>query len=139
MWYNNKKLILFFIVMLSACAPIYGTKYNYIPPEYPEGRTCVSMCLMQKGQCFNNCNNTEQMCISSAQIVEMAKIATENNKNSEKYGRYDYYHNYNRNYDYRCDSNKTNCENFCYNDYNLCYQNCGGMVIEDRYCTAFCK
>jgi uncharacterized protein YceK len=128
-------LSLFFIVglLLSGCGPIYQTTYSYQPPRAQMGKMCISQCFQTKSMCQQMCQTQDQSC------------RTQEHQNA--YFRYQAYHaqqvsrgkpvNKSIN-DF--DNSFSVCQHSCSctADFNMCYQSCGGSVLEHRECTAFC-
>lgn len=121
------------LLFLSGCGPVYKTEYTYQPPRTDVGKMCATQCMQAK-------NNSQQLCEMRNQTCEMtakqnATIQYLEYKESQraagkpiKKSEIDFDDSY------LCDSS---CDGT--NDYNQCYQTCGGVVTSYQVCTAFCK
>jgi hypothetical protein len=119
-----KFLFMFFMVgMLSACAPIYQTRYSYAPPSSPVGMACISNCSMAQNNCEQLGAIREEACKTRAEIAY--QYCLKNNKD----------HFYCR----REDCGNHYDSDHCVNQYNVCYQSCGGTITPTQVCVAFCN
>ena len=120
-------------LILSACGPIYSTTYTYEPPQEWRGRKCVNRCLEDKSYCKvqderlnRDCRRDEQLAAVPAYIFyvsEQKKLGKPIDRSQDSFANYS-----------NCRTNSG-----CENNYNQCYSNCGGHVITNRVCTAFCN
>jgi hypothetical protein len=138
------------LLVLTCCGPMYSTRFHFIPPASEQGRMCLNTCLSNKSICQNNCNYNEQNCINNAQWLKMGQVlgnAMTRPVPRKHYNPYDPYYPQpydDLGYEYnatirRCNQYKYSQMNSCENDYRSCYQNCGGQVLEEVYCSAFCN
>jgi hypothetical protein len=123
-----------FILFLSGCGPIYQTNYSYRPPHSNMGMMCASQCFQTKNMC-------EQMCQMQDQNCRLQE-------HQSAYYRYQLYRDSQvkkglpvvrsvSDFDNSFGNCHATCN--CTNDFNLCYQSCGGVVLEQKVCTAFCN
>lgn len=127
-------LILLFVLLLSACGPIYQTTYGYIPPKSNIGKMCAMQCqqtkmlcqqLSQSGQ--DNCrNNARQQAMFDYQSYKHERRQA--GKSIDK-DLNDFYN------DFGCSRDTSNCDQA----YNSCFSTCGGQVIPTTVCVAFCN
>lgn len=117
---------LILLTVLSACGPIYDTRYNFTPPNEPTGRVCTyqcensrSSCLQMQAQMKQNCemqNRTyEQMCETNIRLGGREPKWYECSGQS-------------------CNDNSEMCES----QYRSCYQACGGKVDSQQVCVMNC-
>jgi hypothetical protein len=118
-WFKLGALSALVAVCISACGPVYDTRYTFVPPERPEGRTCVFQCENSKLQCQNMQDMQKQNCEFRAQLeYERCK------DRGEKHCYEDY-----------CSSDYSRCDE----QYRNCFQACGGTVNRQDVCVAFCE
>ncbi len=129
-------LCLGLLALLSACGPIYDTQYSLIPPTTVEGRQCVGQCQQNRTICRQSCTISQQACLNDARSRAMyeyqayvSRQAAE--KKPIKKSVSDFENSYG------CGTNS--CEERCESNYRDCFGGlCGGQVIAQRVCTAFC-
>ncbi len=145
-------IILFIALTIAACGPVYSTRYHFTPPLSTEGRMCLNNCLSSKSMCGNNCNMNAQSCLSSIQWLKISQtvgnamfLDKEELRKRKHYRPYyetqpfdDLGDQYNQEAN-RCEYQKQNCLSSCEFDYRACYQNCGGQVFQETFCSAFCQ
>jgi uncharacterized protein YceK len=132
---KKRNIVMLFLIMLflSGCGPIYQTTYSYQPPKSQMGIMCVSQCVQTKAMCQQLCQIQDQNC--------------RNQEHQYAFYRYEAYRDKQTAQDKKIDKTvddfdqgflqcKTMCH--CEVDFNLCYQNCGGVVLQHQVCTAFC-
>lgn len=117
---------------LSACSPIYQTNYDYEPPSSKMGKVCIAQCIQSKSMCQQMCKMREDNCRVRAH--EDAIVQYENYRDQQR--RIDgeikkSVSDFDRGY--ACSET---CD--CTNAFNECYGACGGQVIENKVCVAFC-
>jgi hypothetical protein len=118
--YMKRLLGLLLLLTISACGPIYDTRYEYINPESFEGRQCVNQCAAVKQSCKNQCAINENMCNTNNNVIALAqKDGTNTVPRSSCSSRY--------------------CINSCDSEYYTCFKNCGGVIHSETVCVAFCK
>lgn len=120
------------IFLIAGCGPVYETHYSYIPPHTQHGRECLNQCLTQRSFCRSQCATQKQACHAEADVAAMPAYL-ESAHQARKSGQPDYetvsdFADYSA-----CD---TNCG--CGSTYRQCFTNCGGTVIANTICTAFC-
>jgi hypothetical protein len=123
------------LLVVTGCGPIYETQYRMIPPPDANGRMCATQCQQTQTYCRSNC-----------QMIEQACLGNERERAHREYEHYvwerrsqglalkrspDSFYNA-----YTC--SRDSCEASCADDYRQCYATCGGTVIPNRVCTAFC-
>ena len=132
----KKWLILFAVCIMPACAPIYDTSYEIIPPRSHSGKLCANNCILAKQSCNHACSAEASICesirsleaqnqyleyVNERQLNRQPVLKTRSAFTGKRY----------------CSS--SNCEARCQDDYHQCHTNCGGQVIESKVCIAFCK
>ena len=131
--------------LLAGCNARYQTFTNYTPPTDIAGRQCLAQCSSTRQSCRQSGQTLIQQCRSQAQMeaqLETVRRAAAYTIELERYG--------NRghgapelpgaaspNYA-RCDDETAGVELQCRDDYDLCYQNCGGVVEYTTHCVANC-
>jgi hypothetical protein len=95
--------------------PVYRTTYNYVPPTEDTGRTCAVGCENMRTQCSMMLQQQTMMC--------------RNGCNMQPRGQDDCLR--------RCETGSS--DQMCIDQYNRCYQTCGGEVETLRECTAHCE
>lgn len=116
---------LWVLVTLNACGPIYSTRYEYIPPQDPQSKVCVSQCEISRMQCETLVEQNYQQC------------QDQQDWKREEYDRCKRHYG-----DKECSSPSYR---YCSNDtdrcdklYRNCYSACGGQVNSYRECTYNC-
>lgn len=134
---------IFLSLMLSGCFdPQYETVYDYQPPQDTKGRMCANQCLDSRTYCENTGQQLvlqeKQICLqeeerrAQAEYEDYLAHTKEQGKEPES-NYYDFYQAYSCDY-LDGSSNEQKCEN----NYNACYQNCGGQVTSQTFCVANC-
>lgn len=123
-----------FSIFLGACGPIYQTTYRYQAPVTSEGRMCANSCLDKMSACKSQCET------EAAQCRHIKSLEGEN--------AYLRYLNEQKTKGAKADKTLINfqdfsscsngCQERCENVHRICHVNCGGDVLEERRCTAFC-
>lgn len=120
--------------LLSACGPIYRTEYSYQPPKANLANMCISQCIQSKSMCEQMCQMRNENCRERAHqdaLFQFEAYKREQRARGERINKsvsdFDQ--------SYRCGMS-TSCD--CTPAYNACYNSCGGKVIENKICVAFC-
>jgi hypothetical protein len=72
------------VFMLAGCGPVYQTHYSYIPPHSWHGRRCINRCLTARTYCRGQCQSSDQVCQSNANMAAMpAYLAYVHRRNQE--------------------------------------------------------
>ena len=118
--------------LVTACGPVYETHYSYVSPKSWRGKQCVNRCLRDRSRCQSRCQRNNQSCRNTANLAAMpaylsyVEQAKKNNdpvwKNVSDFADYS-----------QCNSS---CD--CESNYRQCFTNCGGDVIANTQCVAFC-
>ena len=120
-------------LFLVGCAPVYQTNYSYIPPKSWKGKQCVNRCLSNRSICRSVCRSATQSCRNTANLEAMPAylqyVAEQKNQNQPLLRTVSDFADY------------SNCSDHCgcESTYRECYANCGGQVMADTQCVAFCK
>lgn len=127
------KALVVTVVFLAACGPRYRTTYNYTPPPTETGRTCVMQCEVTRTQC----EALEQQRVD----LEAQRADIQHQQCQEAAT---------REYD-RCRSQggqmciqrtcvrpQVQASTRCEEQYNRCYQSCGGTIETVQQCVARC-
>lgn len=132
-------------LLLAGCNPRYQTFTSYRPPTDIAGRQCLAQCSSTRQTCRQSGQTLIQQCRSQAQMeahLETARRAAAYSIDLERSGNGGYgapelpgpaSPNYSR-----CDDEAAGVELQCKDDYDLCYQNCGGQVTYTTQCVANC-
>lgn len=120
------------ILFITACGPVYESQYTLIPPKSDVSKMCTSQCIQTKSFCEQGCRAENDNCKLRAQQSalyeyneyksEQVRIGQPVSKTIRDFDR-----------SYSC-SNSCNCES----TYRDCFSACGGQVIENKVCVAFC-
>ena len=120
----------------AACGPVYETSYRFTPPPTVEGRACANQCLERKNTCMARCVSSEQSCREVQRLhAENAYLKYERERKAQGQPvkkTQDEFLNYGM-------CLNQDCTEQCKESHRICHSNCGGNVIEDRRCTAFCE
>lgn len=146
------KLVLWLLIAslapaMAGCNPQYRTFTAYSPPEDHAGRRCLARCQDSRQLCRQGVSLDVQQCRIDAQ----GEAQTENLRMMAEY--HLYLRQFQAGYaehapeapstvrpDYwRCDHRASGMEGQCTADYDLCYQNCGGIVTFTTRCVANCE
>jgi hypothetical protein len=131
--------------VLAGCNPRYQTFTTYTPPTDIAGRQCLAQCSSTRQTCRQSGQTLIQQCRSQAQMeahLETVRRAAAYSIKLERYGNKGHgapelpgpaSPNY-----ARCDYEADGVEVQCKDDYDLCYQNCGGVVAYTPHCVANC-
>jgi hypothetical protein len=117
---------------LSGCGPIYSIHYDFYSPHSWQGRQCANDCLANKTTCNMQCAANYQNCLNAARLTALPSYLAyvdERKKAGKEIDRTlaDFA-------DYSGCYQSCGCEE----NYRQCFTNCGGKVIEQRQCVAFC-
>lgn len=118
-------LLLFFLLILTSCSPIYQTRYTLTPPESSEGKACVFQCDNINLQCHQVKDENAEQCEQRSNINY--NFCQSLNLHRDKDDQESCFH--------------ANCAvdySYCDSQYRNCYQTCGGKVSGTTVCTAFC-
>ena len=108
--------MLFVMIFISSCGPIYEDVYDYSAPANKQGKRCANNCLTIQNSCFQVCNAKENGCHVAESINSIL---------------------YNRTaYQSVCRDNR--CSKRCEDQYRSCFINCGGEVHRSSRCVGFC-
>lgn len=118
---------------LTACSPVYHTNYSYVSPKSWRGRQCVNRCLRDRSQCHSRCRNANQRCHNDAELAAMPAYL--------EYLRHQRKQNLPATQSVSDFANYASCSDYCgcEDTYRQCFTNCGGDVIANTKCVAFCK
>jgi len=126
------------LLALAACAGGAASKsVSYTLPDTPGGRLCTSQCGKARDYCREDCELHQHECASRVQrqaLIDYQKYMSEqfmHNDTVELRAR-----------DFErlepCDDNFKSCAGVCDNDYQGCYQNCGGKIGITTSCQFMC-
>ena len=130
---RNLCCLLLITSFITACGPMYTTTYSYVGPKDTKGQMCVMQCQQSKSLCQRLCSSESENCKSRAmgdarfKYEEYLSERRSQGKTAEK--------NMNSFYDSSECGRTCNCDD----DYRSCFQLCGGQVIPQTTCTAFCN
>ncbi len=145
-----KNIFVLLIFFLISCGPIYETRYNYLPPNDSEGRSCVNYCLQGKSSCQMSCQNNKNTCSTISSVASMFTGSYSKDIKSKCKSK-----SHGGITDTKCEGSSfgvsapkvtadcnedyKDCIDSCNDNYNNCYTNCGGTVNPYQVCTAFCN
>lgn len=115
------------LLLLSACGPIYETRYDFTPPRDERGRSCTYSCETMRQSCTSMQRQTQWQCERMAEQQE--SLCESQIRWSE--GREPKW--------YEC--SRPSCtadEEMCNSQYRACYQGCGGDIRSYQVCTMNC-
>lgn len=121
------------VFFISACSPVYQTNYSYVTPKTWRGKQCVNRCLRSRSFCRSRCRSASQSCHNDAQLAAMpaylAYVRMQRRKGLTPVRTVSDFA------DYSSCTDRCGCEA----TYRQCFSNCGGKVIANTQCVAFCK
>jgi hypothetical protein len=134
-----KRLLLAIVLAMSAaaCGPIYNTTFQYVPPGDQQGRSCVRDCQSDKQECDFRVERVTYQCERDDEeqaeyafrryTRERAEAKLPLKKDVRDFMRHD------------CSGRASQKQERCNASFNMCFESCGGQVIEQQECVAFCK
>jgi hypothetical protein len=134
----NKYYIFLLALMtgfLTACGPIYQTQYSYVPPRSPMGNMCLAQCIQGKSMCEQMSQMRSDSCRMQSRQDAMFRYQV---YRDGQIARGQPIHRRPNDFDYGsfgCNSSGDTCTH----NFNMCYQSCGGQVMAQQVCTAFCN
>ena len=108
--------------LLTACSPIYKPRYYYSPPSSNPGMMCIAKCTSVRNNCEQLGEIKKDNCETQA---ERAYQICKQSGSKDCYRKSCY--------------NKYKYSDRCVDQFNECYQSCGGTVKTQQVCTAFCN
>jgi uncharacterized protein YceK len=120
-------------LLLAGCGPMYETTYSYQKPHTQRARDCIAHnCQYNKMMCEKNCSANNRSCEWQAHQnaqEEFRQYAIQQRENHQPINKSvsDFMDDFNCN-------NSCNCQGI----YRRCYSTCGGTVIANTQCVAFC-
>lgn len=115
---------------LVACSPIYSTRYDYLPPEDANGRACVAMCRSAKSYCSaaaeSRADLNRQRCeLNAEREYERCLLRSQSDEARQSCHR-------------RPCVDPGVDDAHCTDEFNACYEDCGGIVETVRRCEFNC-
>lgn len=104
-------------------------------PPTDVGKTCANNCLDTRQVCFDQCEAKEKTCREDAKLdarIAYLEYLSRKVVNEEKADK-----NLN-DFEKTSHCSTASCDRQCEQSHRICHTNCGGEVIERRYCTSFC-
>lgn len=150
--------ILLFTFLLTACGPQYKTFTTYHPPTGPQEKDCVMQCRSMKMECESKCMEDYRYCMRESRLdakedyfdalhdyrremdrwdEQMVRCRRRKNQDDcdylestrpKKPVREDFTHSY------LCSDD---CS-FCTEDYDECFEMCGGKITRESRCVSGC-
>ncbi|MDM8514970.1 hypothetical protein QUF76_02130 [Desulfobacterales bacterium HSG16] len=151
-------LLIALISMAAGCGPQFKTFTTYTPPADPEGMRCVDMCQHEKSICTRECRYEYRICKSEARQEARDQLIVAMQDHDEDMRRWD------RKVrecqrrkppkgcngiklerperpelkDFLSDSHcSENCSN-CPEEFEICFQACGGNIYRETRCVSNC-
>ena len=128
--------LLLSLLVLAACGQA-AKSTNYVPPNTPGGRLCVTQCREAEGYCDQDCGVKTRQCVTKAQaraLDDYDQYSRQQFKNREPMDL--------RPRDFErmgpCDAYKKSCKSDCEERYQSCYEKCGGTVDVTSSCQFLC-
>lgn len=119
-------IVLTWLLFCSGCGPVYDTRYSFIPPTDPVGRSCIFQCENSRMQCNQIEELTKMNCEQRARQEQQAC-----QWRMEMRGEKEHW------YDCTAESCSTDTEQ-CDSMYRSCYESCGGRVEAQTVCVMNC-
>lgn len=119
------------IAGLIGCGPVYRTEFTYVPPDSIEGRQCTVQCANVRELCRSRVEtraSREQAACQKDVIARQATCMAAARDDQERA---------------KCRFSTTHCRSVpdtrqCDNEYNVCYETCGGRVDAYQVCVSGC-
>jgi len=119
--------------VLTACRPKYEVSYQLEPPATAEGQRCLTQCKHSEQHCAKLCTQRSLVCqrrakaIASSAYQQYLEQQRQQSLPAEKSPE-DFFDTS------RC---QTDCQ--CKQDYNACFELCGGHRVAKKHCVAHCN
>lgn len=117
--------VLLLAQLLSACGPMYTTRYEFTPPDDPQSRTCIAQCEVSRHQCLASEDLLKQQCEAFRDQQRWQYEQCSQRNDSKDCYRPSYQ---------SCSANTERCDSM----HRACYQACGGSIRSYRECTMNC-
>ncbi len=131
----NRLLIGASLLLLASCGPIYEIRETFVPPKNETGRKCLNDCLKAKDICSKENLEKKEVCRQEEYLKASGSynlyIMQQSHKGEKVKKTQDDFANYQK-----CEGLYNDSE--CDKNYNLCFTNCGGKIISNKECVAFC-
>ena len=115
------------VFIFTSCGPVYQDQYTYLPPESPEGRSCIFQCENSKQSCQQLEEMNYQHCEERSRW-ERERCERKNERKGKKEKWYDCWGS-------SCSKNLERCDSM----YVSCYRSCGGTVNVTNVCVSGCE
>jgi hypothetical protein len=132
-----RSVVLLLILVLAGCSGDATKHVSYNPPETPGGRLCTGQCGQARDYCREDCELHQRQCAGKVQSQALIDY--------EKYMGDQYVHGGAvelRARDFErmtpCTDSFKSCTDDCGEQYQGCYQNCGGSVGVTSSCQFLC-
>lgn len=110
---------------VSACGPIYETRYHLIPPPGQLGQVCVNQCDQIRLQCIQGEDQRSENCETRNRLARLEYEQCRESGYSD------------------CYDSSTWCSSGdyepCEEQFRSCYRNCGGTVQSFEACVYGCN
>lgn len=128
----NWIFFIFLAISLTACGPVYKTKYSHIPPTNSVVKKCVARCASVNSHCMMQCKLSYRECRQDAHRLAVVKYET--------YRQAQLIHAQpieKKLTDFESTSQcHMNCQ--CDTHFDGCFKTCGGELKPYKVCMAFC-
>lgn len=103
------------MLALAGCGPMYSSSYQFVAPKSKVARQCIASCVQERQNCQAACTQRVRICNFTSRRAMIRG-------------------------DRAFRPRVRNCNFVCSCDarYRACYTSCGGEVLEQKTCTAFC-
>ncbi|NQY43899.1 MAG: hypothetical protein HRT87_11215 [Legionellales bacterium] len=116
-------------VILSGCGPVYRTTYYYNEPPTQRGRECVVKCQKMRQKCEHWAEQSYQQCLNRRSLERIATVAITRGDRTPAFA---------NSYDNECQFERARRFEVCLEDFNACFQLCGGVVDSIEECVSNC-
>ncbi len=127
--------LLLITLTLAACSPVYKTDYRFTTPPDDIGKMCAVGCLDKLSACKAHCQIDQSNCKRIADLKGENRYLEYVAKQKEKGKPIKKSKSYFTSYAF---CNTATCDQKCEESQRICHSSCGGNIIEERRCTAFC-
>lgn len=134
------------LALIAGCSPQYQTFTSYTPPPTEAGQYCVANCFEARRLCRREKSLEVQHCRGDARAEAEARNERRLQEFHIDLARYhaglleqapERPHTVSPNFA-ACTRRDQDLEADCTQDFDLCYQNCGGTVTYATHCVAHC-
>jgi len=130
----SRLITLTFLLFLSGCGSALVTA-RLDQPRTPGGRMCTGQCGEARRYCQDQCNITARSCQNQMQAQAIHDYDA---YAREQYESHQPMELFPRDFERPEKCKPVICLDACENEYRTCFERCGGKVVTESSCTAFC-